>query len=391
MNTVALIALKDLRQRLRDRSLLLFAIAVPLGLAVIFTLVLGNADSAEITRYAVVDRDGGEIAAAFVDRGLRPLEREKVIRLQIADSADTARRLAERGEVAAAFVIPPGFSAAVRSGRTASIQVIGNVDAPVGAQVAKSIAESFSAELHAVRLAVAVALRGPSTNAAQAAELAERAAQTAAPLTVQDVSAAKRELGLRTYFAASMAVFFLFFTVQFGVASILEERRDGTLARLLAAPVRRRSILWGKLFSSVAVGLVSMTVLVTASTLLLGASWGDPLGVALLVVAGVLAATGVMAVVATLARTAEQAGNWQAIIAVVLGMLGGSFFPVAQAQGVIASLSYITPHRWFLQGLADLAGGGTVAAVAVPVLAMLIFAVVTGGLATLRLGRMLRP
>ena len=36
-----------------------------------------------------------------------------------------------------------------------------------------------------------------------------------------------------------MAVFFLFFTVQFGVTSLLEERNDGTLARLLAAPISR--------------------------------------------------------------------------------------------------------------------------------------------------------
>ena len=46
------------------------------------------------------------------------------------------------------------------------------------------------------------------------------------------------------------------------------------------------------------------------------------------------------------------------MVALVLGMLGGSFFPVAQAGGLLATLSLLTPQAWFLRGLGDLAGGG---------------------------------
>ena len=66
-------------------------------------------------------------------------------------------------------------------------------------------------------------------------------------VAVNDVSAQTKELDQKSFFAAGMAVFFLFFTVQFGVTSLLEERNDGTLARLLAAPISRASILGGKL------------------------------------------------------------------------------------------------------------------------------------------------
>ena len=43
MRIALLIALKDLRQRLRDRSALLVSIAAPLGLAVIFSQLLSGA------------------------------------------------------------------------------------------------------------------------------------------------------------------------------------------------------------------------------------------------------------------------------------------------------------------------------------------------------------
>ena len=62
-----------------------------------------------------------------------------------------------------------------------------------------------------------------------------------------------------------MAIFFLFFSVQFGVLSRLEERRDGTLGRILVSPVRPWSVLGGKLLTSLAIGIVSMAVLTVAT------------------------------------------------------------------------------------------------------------------------------
>ena len=130
-----------------------------------------------------------------------------------------------------------------------------------------------------------------------------------------------------------------------------------------------------------------MSVLAVATSLLFGAKWGNPLGVAVLVVAAICAATGIMALIATLARNAEQAANWQSVVSVVLGLLGGTFFPVSQAPGVLSTLSFAAPQAWFLRGLGDLRGG-SLGEVWVPALAMLGFAAVAGGLALLRLRRL---
>ena len=107
-------------------------------------------------------------------------------------------------------------------------------------------------------------------------------------------------------------------------------------------------------------GVMSMAVLVVVTTLLpfMEADWGNSFGVAILIVAGTLAAMGVMMLVAAFARTAETAGSIQAVIAFVLGMLGGAFFPISQVGGFLGVLSQLTPHAWFLRGLGDLAGGG---------------------------------
>ncbi len=388
MRAALRIAAKDLRQRLRDRSALMIAVVLPLALAFIFNLVFGSASTPRPFEYAVVNLDRGPVAAGFVDELLPQIERDGFVKLRRVATAAEARSLASDGTVDAALVVPAGFSDAVQRQASTRIEVIGNADSPTGTQVARSIAGSYVTELNSI--AIAVAAVGP-VPPDELAGVVQRAVAATRPLELVDVSAMEKILDAKTYFAASMAVFFLFFTVQFGVASLLDERDAGTLRRLLAAPIPRAAILGGKLLTSLVLGLVSMAVLVVATSVLMGAAWGDPLGVALLVVTGVLAATGVTAVVASLAKTVEQAGSWQAVIAVTLGLLGGAFFPISQVGGVAATLSLLTPHAWFLRGLADLAGGGGVPSALPAAAALLAFAIVAGTVAALRVGKAVRP
>ena len=360
MRPITLILLKDLRQRSRDSTLLVFALVLPLGMAFLFNLVMGGATQRLDARYGVVG------LPAFTEQVLRPLEGAGHVRLRQVSSAEEGRRLADGGELDAVFVGGPSL-----------IQVIGRVEAPAAVQVARELGQAYATEERGARLALAVAGRGP--------QAAERLGAMPSPLQIQeDSSLTTRELDSRTYYAAGTAVFFLFFAVLFSVSGIFNERNSGTLARLLAAPIPRPAILAGKLLGGVLVGVAGMAILVVASTLLLGARWGDPVGVAALVLAGVLAATGLMTAVATFARTAEQAANWQSTVATVLGIFGGAFFPLAQLGG-LALISQASPHHWFLQGLADLRGGGSVV---VPVAVLLGFAAVGVSVALARLGRM---
>lgn len=162
------------------------------------------------------------------------------------------------------------------------------------------------------------------------------------------------------------------------------------MARLLAAPLNKASIVGGKMGAAFVMGAFSMAALVIGSTFLIGAEWGDYFGVALLSIAGVLAAISIMTLVASFASEPEAAENSQIVVAMLLGMLGGSFFPVTQAGGITETLSLITPHAWFLRGLGELQGGGTVGDIWVPLLAMLAIAAITGTGAAFRFGKLVR-
>jgi ABC-2 type transport system permease protein len=388
VRSAVLIAGKDLVGSLRDRSAILSAVVAPLVLAFILSAVLGNADEGTLDiSFAVVDEDRGPVAEVLVDEVLGRLERQNVVDIREGSSAASARRMARDGDIAAAFVIPSGFSDAVQSGDPVELSVFTDPSSEIGAQIATSIANGYVTELNAVRVSVgtAIAVRGGRPDQSVIQELGRRAARTQTPAAVTEAFVGSREFDTKTFFVAGMAVFFLFFTAQLGSVSLLRERREGTLARLLAAPLSRASILGGKALYTFVLGVGSLTILVLASKFLLGASWGDPLGVAALVLTGVFAAMGLQSLVTTLAKNDEQAAGYGAVVGVTLGLLGGTFFPLSQAPGFVSGLSFLTPHAWLMRGFGELSGGVAGVADIVPsLLALLAFGCVTGAVALLR-------
>jgi ABC-2 type transport system permease protein len=216
MGPARLIAGKDLKLRLRDRSAIIVGIIAPLGLALIFNMVLGNIDDSINPTFSVADLDGGPVAGAFVD-ALRTIDDQGFITLEAPASSEAeARRMADDQTVTSVIVIPAGFSDAVQAGQPASMKVIAHADYPIAAEIATSIAEGFASEVRTAQLAVATA-SGASGRALTPEELGALAAKASAGLPaaieIGQVETVTKELDLTTFFAASMSVFFLFFTV----------------------------------------------------------------------------------------------------------------------------------------------------------------------------------
>jgi ABC-2 type transport system permease protein len=168
-----------------------------------------------------------------------------------------------------------------------------------------------------------------------------------------------------------MAIMFLFFAAQIGLVSLFEERRQGTLARMLAGPIAPWSIVAGKALGAFVTAVAAMAILVVATTQLIKADWGPPAGVALLVLGAVTAAIGIAALVTSFMKTADGASSAGSAVAITLAILGGSFTPTSQAPEVMGTLALFTPHGWFLRGLGDMQGGGGLAD-ALPAVAILL-------------------
>jgi len=383
------IAAKDLKQRVRDRSALLIAIVAPFALAVLFSVMLGGIDQDFHADWAIVDLDGGEIAVALIDGPIAGMEEAEVISVTTLPDAEAAREAVDSGSAQTAIVIPPGFSDSAAAGAGASVEIISSPDATISAEVARSVLSAFTDQVDAIGISVATALiearqlpGGTTTEA-----LIELAQGTPDPIVIVDDAAEDRTASISTYYAAAMAILFVFLGAQFGVTSLLTEKRTGTLSRMVAAPLRPISILVGKSMVSMILAVVSMAVIVIGTAVLLGAHWGDPIAIGMLILAAALAATGIALLAVGFAKTEDQAGSLIAIVTISLAVLGGSFFPVAQGPGLMSQLSQLTPHHWFLKGIADVSTGGGVVTTAGPIAVLAVIGLVTGSVGMWRARR----
>jgi ABC-2 type transport system permease protein len=386
MRAALVIAARSLRQRVRDRSAILFGIIVPLGLAAAFSLLIPRGTTFHVS-YAVHDADGGPVAAALVDEVLAGLVESGVADITKMSTEDAAIAALSDGRTAAAILIPAGFSAAVERGAATEVRIVALPEAPLAAQIAGSVVGAFASEIGAIQLAVAATAGGPPGTALPPLDPADVAAylEQPSPMAVSEAALERRQADSSTFYAAGMAIMFLFFATIYGPIGLLGERRIGTLARLLAAPIRPASIVLGSAIAGFVLGIVSMTTLIVATTVLLGASWGPPLLVAALAMAAVVAAMGLSMLICTLARTEDQAGGWNAILAITLAVLGGAMVPLSQAPEILHQLSRITPHAWFLEAIDNLAAPSVALADIAPALVVLCgFGAVAGAIGLVR-------
>ncbi len=391
MRIALIIARRIIRQRVRDRTALIFAILTPLGLALAFSVLLPNDFSTFHTRFVVVDQDAGPMARVLADDVLGGVIVARVADVDTLDTESAATEEVRAGEASAAIIIPAGFSSAIQSGSPTELRILGGEYA-ISLEIARSIVSRFANDVGAVQLMVTTAVATGGTADPAIIQSAQAALADPGPISVITQATEHRQASLATFYGAAMAIMFVFFATQYGALAILADRQAGTLPRLLAAPIAPGSIVLGASLAGLVLGLISMTVLVVATTVLQGADWGPPVLLALLIVAAVIAAMGISMVVSSLARTAQQAGGLNAVVAFSMAAIGGVFVPLSQAPETMVGLAQITPHAWFLRGIDTLSGGSPGVVDIAPSLAVLLgMGIVTGAIGLARARRTLVP
>jgi len=173
---------------------------------------------------------------------------------------------------------------------------------------------------------------------------------------------------------------FLMYTVSYGGRSILAERAEGTLPRLMISPTQTAQILGGKVLGLFFMGVAQVGILILASTLFFQVRWGDTLGVLVLILAAVFGATGWGMLITAFANTGT-------IVMLIFSMLGGSFINLENFSPFIQTISKITPNAWGLDGFTTLALGGTLKNLTEPITALLVMGTVLFGVAVVIFNR----
>jgi ABC-2 type transport system permease protein len=160
--------------------------------------------------------------------------------------------------------------------------------------------------------------------------------------------------GYLTYFFPGMLVMVVLFTAIFSSISIIQDRNEGFMQGVLAAPVSRLAIVLGKVLGGAALGLGQGILLLALAPLA-----GIPMGVGSAVeAAGVLALTAVAlsALGFLFAWGTDSVQGFHAIMNLLLfpmWMLSGAFFPESGAAVWLRWIMRLNPLTYGLSALRD--------------------------------------
>lgn len=379
MRQLVTLGTTDLVQRVRDTSVVIFALVVPLALMFVLDLVFSAADEPDLdaVAVAVAAPPGDEMSSVLID-AIRSLDGEVfAVTVEELDEA-SARDRVDDGGADVAILLPDGFGEAVQTGAPVTVEAVRGGEAQLETDIVLSVVDGVLDQFAA---GAVTAQAGLATGVPpdQLPQLAEQAVSGGPAYELVAGEAASEQLDEGAALVAGQAGLFLLFTVGFGVTGLLVERENGTLARLRSMPMPSWYIVAGKALVSLLLGAISTAVLLTVGGWFFDADFGSPAAVAVLIVSAAIAGTSVMFVVVRVARTSEQAGVATSIVALVLGIGGGAFMPIS-ATGALATVVDLNPVAALLRGLGITSAGGGIADVGVPVVIMLGFAAVMIGL-----------
>jgi ABC-2 type transport system permease protein len=390
MPKILTLGLKDLTLAFRDRAALILMLLAPfiltLGLGFVTGRFSGGSQSglSEIP-VVIVNADADQLGDALADIFASEDLAELIAPTTVSDIA-AARQQVLADEVAAAVIIPSGFTDAVLTGSSeiVRVEVHANPARPLSAGVVQAIVEEFLSRVQSGAVAGRVTLEqlvrtgrlAPQDAPAAAEEFAQRqSTPTTGAITLRRDEAgteSRGEFDVLAYLAPAMALMFLMYTVGRGGATLLAERNAGTLARLLASPTSAAQVLGGKVFGIFLTGATQVGILILATTLMFGVRWGDWAGVVALVLAAAAAATGWGMLLAAFAKSPAQVGSVGAALMLIFAILGGSFGPNVPLPDWVGVIARLTPNKWGIDGFAALGSGDTLIAIVPNLVALLV-------------------
>ncbi|NJL96007.1 MAG: ABC transporter permease [Anaerolineae bacterium] len=291
--------------------------------------------------------------------------------------ADAGQFRVENGEVSAALIIPPDFSAQVDApDPQGAVEVLYNPGAEISATIILAVIQQITAGLNGVIVAQDVLVDGEAAyfpslaaNPAQIGQAMDQVMQTvatgeAAQLVILEnvpVQGDPEGVNLLSYFAPGMAILFMTFAMAAGTREILDEQRTWTMQRIISTPTPRWVYLVGRLVGTYITGFLQMLILLLITPLVATLTgghadvWGDNyLGLALITLTVVLAATGLGLLIAGVSKSVEQADMFSTAALFLLAMVGGAFIPVDDVP-LLQQLRFLTLNYWGLDGYFDLA------------------------------------
>jgi ABC-2 type transport system permease protein len=383
------IAWKELQVIWKDKGALVILFLLPAllssflgGLPLSSARAEGGLDEPELMfDIYVVNEDQGEYGKQIVS-SLEEVDILTIKKLASATAAD--QRMADR-EGDAAVIIPADFSQNIDAYEPAEVQIIVDPTQPESINVISGVVGNVASGVnlwgeisHGVHTffdeaGILDAAPAEMTQALEAqsvgiimTQLYEMRAEPAITVNSENLAGVETvdEISfLLSAFQPAFAVMFAFFLMGTISVSIFTEKEQGSFRRLLAAPIRRGTILAGKMLAYMVIVAMQVLVLFALGNVFGMPLGNSPVGLVLITLALAIAVTATGMLLAAFARNAKQADSLGMLLGFILAGISGAI-PVSSLilafrdEGILGTLARLTPHAHALEGYLRLLAEG---------------------------------
>ena len=353
------IAIFELKRYLTNKGELAFSIALPIALFALMYGAFGGETSFSAT-VDVVDLDGGPHARELINR-LDALD-ELTVRERDLKNAEDAL---ERSAVLFVVVIPDGFSSRLESGAPPRLTFKRRGNGGETGQIVAAIVGNIASELGSgfrVRQGVSEALASADVESGKldrAVQVSLSNAQANPPIGVTVTGSMNDEADVLDRLMPGILVMFLMFAVTLGSQSLVDERRGGTLERLMTTRLGVNQLFIGKYLAGVFRASCQAAVLLALAFVVLRfGGLAEILQLAMFSVLVASAVTAVGLVIGSAARTRDQA-IWAAVFfTMFMTVFGGTFFDVG-SDGPLFLLSKATINHYAIDAMSQILAAGS--------------------------------
>jgi ABC-type Na+ efflux pump permease subunit len=153
---------------------------------------------------------------------------------------------------------------------------------------------------------------------------------------------------------AGTAILMLLFSVAGVGTSILEEKENGTINRLLYSPLKGSSILYSKMLFAFFISILQLTAMFLFAWLIFNMDLSVNIpGLILMIIATSFAVSSLGIFLAAVARTRQQAQNLSTIIILIMSAIGGSMIPLFIMPSILQKIALLSINYWGIQGFYD--------------------------------------
>ncbi len=363
------LVIKDLKLFFADKRAMMLTFIVPIALITLFAFAFGGAgqsDAEDSATVLVIADEDQSIASKNVIAQLDSLKEYEVS----LKTAEEAENLVKKGDEPAVLIFHRGFGDSMEAGSRPLIEfkydaakeaevgilqgaLIGNLMGMIGGRswekkIMSQIESDYPDMDKATRERIQLQLNqdlSPSATQKQSESFIQSTA----------VIAEKENSPGLIHAVAGTAIMMLLFSVAAMGASLLDEKQEGTLKKLLFSPLHPNSILFGKMVSTTLISILQLVVMFLFAKFVFGLDIFSHLpSLLLMIIATAYACSSFGVLLASFAKSRQQVQGLSTLIILVMSCIGGSMIPTFAMPPFMRELSVFSVNYWGIQGFYDI-------------------------------------